>query len=282
MHRNPARRRRPGRIVSGTVALLLPVAAPGVVRAHGEESDESAVLVEQTVALIADNTYESQVAGHIDDALMAPHKDGVDLSKVLGGLTAGFFVTLPVTGVCMARFYSPTPENANQSVRDLVTNVWLGGIARGPHYWAAQAMFVFALLHLPRVLFHASCKKPREGNRITGSAMFLLTFLAVFTGTVIKWDQEGYEALAHNLDVAAVLATGVLHQGLRSASGPGTGVLVLVSGLVLAGSVIQAAHILTLLAGPPRLPRRGHLHPHPHPRRTTTTTASTAPSLKEK
>ncbi|WP_234543972.1 hypothetical protein [Streptomyces shenzhenensis] len=91
---------------------------------------------------------------------------------------------------------------------------------------------------------------------------------------------EGYEAPAHNLDVAAVLATGALHQGLRSASGPGTGVLVLVSGLALAGSVIQAAHILTLLAGPPRLPRRGHLHPHP--RRTTTTAASTAPSLKEK
>ncbi|WP_369221446.1 cytochrome b N-terminal domain-containing protein [Streptomyces sp. R39] len=265
--------------MSGAVALLLPVAAPGVARAHEEEGDESAVLVEQTVALIADNAYESQVAEHIDDALMAPHKDGVDLSKVLGGLTA-VFVTLPVTGVCMAQFYSPTPENANQSVRDLVTNVWLGGIARGPHYWAAQAMFVFALLHLLRVFFHASCKKPREGNRITGSAMFLLTFLTVFTGTVIKGDQEGYEALAHNLDVAAVLATGALHQGLRSASGPGTGVLVLVSGLVLAGSVIQAAHILTLLAGPPRLPRRGHLHPHR--RRTTTTAASTAPSCKEK
>ena len=128
-----------------------------------------------------------------------------NLTWSLGGLTAVSFVTLLVTGIYMAQFYSPTAEDANQSVRDLVTDVWLGGFARGLHYWAAQAMFVFALLHLLRVFFHASFKKPREGNWIVGVAMFLLTFLAIFTGTVIKWDQEGYEALVHNLDVAKLL-----------------------------------------------------------------------------
>lgn len=66
-------------------------------------------------------------------------------------------------------------------------------------------MFVLALLHLLRVFFHASYKKPREGNWVVGAAMFLLRFLAVFTGTVLKWDQEGYEALIHNLDVAELL-----------------------------------------------------------------------------
>ncbi|MGC5041155.1 cytochrome b N-terminal domain-containing protein [Streptomyces sp. DT190] len=128
-----------------------------------------------------------------------------NLTWSLGGLTVVSFVTLLVTGIYIAQFYSPTPEDANQSVRDLVTDVWLGGFARGLHYWAAQAMFVLALLHLLRVFFHASFKKPREGNWIIGSAMFLLTFLAIFTGTVIKWDQEGYEALVHNLDVAKLL-----------------------------------------------------------------------------
>ncbi|ALV33175.1 hypothetical protein [Streptomyces sp. CdTB01] len=58
------------------------------------------------------------------------------------------------------------------------------------------------------------------------------------------------------LTVMAVLAMGGLYQGLRSAPGPGTGVLVLISGLVLAASSIQAARILTVLAGPPRLPRQ--------------------------
>jgi len=128
-----------------------------------------------------------------------------NLTWSLGGLTAVAFVILLVTGVYVARFYAPVPEDANQSVRDLVTDVWLGGFARAVRYWAAQAMFVLALLHLLRVFLHASYKKPREGNWVVGSAMFLLTFLAVFTGTVLKWDQEGSEALIHNLDVAELL-----------------------------------------------------------------------------
>ncbi|GAA3803256.1 hypothetical protein [Streptomyces chiangmaiensis] len=72
-------------IASGAVAaaaLLIPVAASGTAWAHGEESDESAVLVEQAVALIANNAYEDQVSERIDNALMAPHKEGVDLAEV--------------------------------------------------------------------------------------------------------------------------------------------------------------------------------------------------------
>jgi ubiquinol-cytochrome c reductase cytochrome b subunit len=133
-----------------------------------------------------------------------------NLAWSLGGITAVAFVILLVTGIYITQFYAPIPEDANQSVRGLVTGVWLGSFARGLHYWAAQAMFVLALLHLLRVFFHASYKKPREGNWIIGAAMFFLTFLAVFTGTVLKWDQEGYEALIHNIDVAELLGrTGI-------------------------------------------------------------------------
>ncbi|WP_367318662.1 cytochrome b N-terminal domain-containing protein [Streptomyces sp. HUAS ZL42] len=128
-----------------------------------------------------------------------------NLAWSLGGITVVAFVILLVTGIYITQFYAPIPEDANQSVRDLVTDVWLGNFARSLHFWAAQAMFVLALLHLLRVFFHASYKKPREGNWVVGAAMFLLTFLAVFTGTVLKWDQEGYEALIHNLDVAELL-----------------------------------------------------------------------------
>ncbi|MEU1273226.1 hypothetical protein [Streptomyces sp. NPDC005799] len=82
------------------------------------------------------------------------------------------------------------------------------------------------------------------------------------------------------LTLMAVLAMGTLYQELRSTPGPSTGVLVLISGLILAASVVLAARILTVLAGPPRLPRRLGLHPPQ--RRTTTAHASTAPSPKEK
>lgn len=128
-----------------------------------------------------------------------------NLTWSLGALTAISFFTLLATGIYITQWYNPMPEVANQSVRYIVTSVWLGSFARALHFWAAQAMFVLALLHMLRVFLHGSYKRPREGNWVVGAAMLLLTFLAVFTGTVLKWDQEGFEALSHNLDVAGVL-----------------------------------------------------------------------------
>ncbi|MFD0274238.1 cytochrome bc complex cytochrome b subunit [Kitasatospora sp. NPDC127111] len=128
-----------------------------------------------------------------------------NLTWSLGGVTAVAFVILLVSGIYITQYYTPIPETANQSVRDLVLHAWIGSFARSLHFWAAQAMFVSALLHLLRVFVHASYKRPREGNWVVGTLMFLLTYLALFTGTVLKWDQEGFEALAHNLDVAKLL-----------------------------------------------------------------------------
>ena len=128
-----------------------------------------------------------------------------NLGWSLGALTGITFFTMLATGIYIAQWYDPMPEVANQSVRELTTQVWLGSFARGLHYWAAQAMFVLALLHMLRVFLHGSYKRPREGNWLIGASMLFLTFVAIFTGTVLKWDQEGFEALAHNLDVAGVL-----------------------------------------------------------------------------
>src|SRR6266542_3501817 len=122
-----------------------------------------------------------------------------------GGRNLVMFVVVLVTGIIFLQFYSPAPEGANASVRDIEQHVWLGSFIRGVHFWAAQAMYVTAALHLLRVFFTGSYKKPREGNWLLGVAMFGLTILALFTGTVLKWDQEGYEALSHNIEVGRLL-----------------------------------------------------------------------------
>lgn len=112
---------------------------------------------------------------------------------------------LIVTGIVLAQFYSRVPEAANASVRNIVTGVWGGSFVRGVHFWAAQAMYVTALLHLMRVFLTGSYKKPREANWLIGVAMFGLVALALFTGTVLKWDQEGFEALGHNIEIGKLL-----------------------------------------------------------------------------
>jgi ubiquinol-cytochrome c reductase cytochrome b subunit len=56
-----------------------------------------------------------------------------------------------------------------------------------------------------RVIFHGSYKRPREGNYLVGVTMFALVIAALFTGTVLKWDQEGFEALGHNIEIGELL-----------------------------------------------------------------------------
>lgn len=123
----------------------------------------------------------------------------------LGGLTAFCLLILIVTGIILAQFYNPDPALANASVRHIVEAVWLGRFVRGVHFWAAEAMYVLAILHLLRIYFTAAYKRPREANWLIGVAMFALTIGALFTGTVLKWDQEGFEALSHNLEIAKLL-----------------------------------------------------------------------------
>jgi quinol-cytochrome oxidoreductase complex cytochrome b subunit len=123
----------------------------------------------------------------------------------LGGVTAAVLLILIATGVVLAQFYNPIPEAANGSVRDIMTQVWSGATIRGVHYWAAQAMYVLAVLHLLRVFVTGSYKRPREANWLIGVGMLALVIGAIFTGTVLKWDQEGFEALGHNLEVGKLL-----------------------------------------------------------------------------
>lgn len=127
------------------------------------------------------------------------------LAWTLGGITAVSFAVLVVTGIVLAQFYAPVPEIANQSIRDIERKVWGGSLIRGVHFWAAQAMYVTAVLHMIRVFLTGSYKKPREGNWLIGVAMLGLVTFAIFTGTVLKWDQEGFEALGHNIEIGSLL-----------------------------------------------------------------------------
>ena len=140
------------------------------------------------------------------DALRYPVPEHANnLGWSLGGLTAVALTVLVVTGVLLSQFYSPTPEIANASVRYIVEQVFLGRFIRSLHFWTAQAMYVLAALHLIRVFFHGSYKRPREANWLIGVGMFGLTILAIFTGTALKWDQEAYEAVAHNIEATQLL-----------------------------------------------------------------------------
>lgn len=126
----------------------------------------------------------------------------------LGGMTFVGMLVLVVTGVWLGQYYNPDPAAARESVLYIQDIVPLGDIARGIHVWAAYLVVITALIHLLRVFASASYKIPREVNWLVGVGLLgLLLFGEVFTGTVLRWDQEAYEAMSHNM-VAANLVAG--------------------------------------------------------------------------
>lgn len=124
------------------------------------------------------------------------------LAYSLGGITLIGFCILIFTGIFLAQYYSPSLGEANQSVHYLDNQVYLGWFIRGLHYWSMQVVVICVLLHLVRTFLTASFKNPRELNWISGLILLGLTGAFIFTGTVLKWDQEAYEALEHHLWIA--------------------------------------------------------------------------------
>lgn len=144
-------------------------------------------------------------------------KNGNNLGYCLGGITLFGFVILIITGIFLSQFYHPEIEKANASV--LLMSASLMGFIRGIHYWAAQAVFVTIILHMARIYITGSYKKPREFNWLVGVALLAITIGFIFSGTVLKWDQEAYEAFLHNIAIANLLGgTGVWFASVFSES----------------------------------------------------------------
>src|SRR5574341_186359 len=117
---------------------------------------------------------------------------------MLGGICGVAFVILIATGIYLAQFYDPDPNNARDSVVYIMTYTEWGQLLRGLHFWTANLVMVTVLLHLIRVFVTGAYKAPREVNWLVGVGLLGVTLGLIFTGTVLKWDQEGWEALQHN------------------------------------------------------------------------------------
>jgi len=125
------------------------------------------------------------------------------LPFTLGGITAVSFVLLVVTGIYLGQYYDPgTVEDGHTSVFFITNDAFLGKLTRTLHYWLATAFTVTLVLHMIRAFATGAFKAPREFVWISGVLLFGLGAAALFTGTVLKADQEAVEALAHNNEIA--------------------------------------------------------------------------------
>jgi quinol-cytochrome oxidoreductase complex cytochrome b subunit len=173
------------------------------------------------------------------------HANGI--GYILGGITFFGFLILAVTGIWLSQFYHPTPATARESVVYIMNVAPLGDLVRGVHFWVSNIVMATVLLHLGRVFATGSYKRPREANWLIGLGLLAVTLGLVFTGTVLKWDQEAYEALGHNVEMGDLLgAFGFWFSGDFTTSLPIIGRLYIAHIVILPalGTLLLIAHFL--------------------------------------
>jgi ubiquinol-cytochrome c reductase cytochrome b subunit len=101
---------------------------------------------------------------------------------------------LALTGVVLMTAYSPAPQSAWASVHYIQFVQDRGWVVRGLHYWAAQALFVLAALHVLHGALTATYARPREIAWLLTLLVFGLALAEGITGGLLPWDQRGWWA----------------------------------------------------------------------------------------
>ena len=132
--------------------------------------------------------------GFVQKNLEEPMPPGVGWWQTLGNLLMTLLLVQFITGVALALFYAPTPDHAYQSVKYVTDGVPFGAFVRGVHHWGASLLVITMVLHLLRVFFWGSYKKPRELTWLSGVLIFQVMLGFSFTGYLLPWDQKAYWA----------------------------------------------------------------------------------------
>ena len=112
----------------------------------------------------------------------------------LGSATLTAFLVQVGTGVILAMFYRPTPDEAYESIRHITDEVTLGWLVRGMHRWGASVFIILMFFHMARVFLFGAYKYPRELNWVIGILLLVFGMLEGFTGYLLPWDQTAYWA----------------------------------------------------------------------------------------
>ena len=159
----------------------------------------------------------------------------------LGSATLTAFIVQTLTGVILAFYYKPSPNEAYDSIQMITNDLTLGWLVRGMHRWGASVFIILLFLHMGRVFLFGAYKYPRELNWLLGVLLLVLAMLEGFTGYLLPWDQTAYWAtvVGINLNATAPFLGPFLADFLRGGQDIGTNTL----------SIFYSMHMLLIPGG---------------------------------
>lgn len=192
------------------------------------------------------------------------------LDFMVGALTLVALTLLALSGIVLTQFYDPTPIEAHQSLRYVITSVPLVTFLRDVHVWSATTAVALVFTHLAAVFWRRGFRRPREGLWWSGVLLLALLLGLALTGTLLKADQESVEALAHAM--AGAHFAGPLGAPFQPGFTPSSPLLTRMYGVHVAVLPIVLVALLALhlwlvrhlgvsAGGDARAPFRTHLRP---------------------
>lgn len=140
---------------------------------------------------------------HIFPAKVQPYSLRPSYTMGLGVIATILFIILTITGALLMFFYIPSVSRAYRDMKDLQFVVSYGVLLRNMHRWSAHGMVMVVLLHMSRVFYTASYRRPREFNWVMGVVLWLLTLFLSFTGYLLPWDQLAFWAITVGTSIAS-------------------------------------------------------------------------------
>jgi menaquinol-cytochrome c reductase cytochrome b subunit len=125
-----------------------------------------------------------------------------------GGMVFILVVFQLITGIFLAFYYIPDAVSAGgqaapayTSVQRLMSDVYLGWLVRGVHFWSANLLIIMIVLHMARVFWTGSYRAPRELNWMVGILLLFTILTFSLTGYLLPWDTKAYWATSVTIKI---------------------------------------------------------------------------------
>jgi ubiquinol-cytochrome c reductase cytochrome b subunit len=122
-----------------------------------------------------------------------------------GSLSLLVLVNQLLTGVWLTMSYTPSGNEAFNSVEYIMRDVEYGWLIRYLHSTGASAFFIVVYLHMFRGLMYGSYQKPRELVWIFGMLIYVVLMGEAFFGYLLPWGQMSYWGAQVILNLVSVI-----------------------------------------------------------------------------